>query len=87
MLATTKSKTEAVSKLESLIERGRLRAANVIDHVMRGHVSWVSAKTNARARVRGRLFALPPYTFSQPSGLQVTRDSVVHFLKDTCRYL
>ena len=35
MLATTDSKNQAVSKLESLIERGRSRAANVIDHVMR----------------------------------------------------
>ena len=35
MLATAESKTQAVSKLESLIERGRSRAANVIDHVMR----------------------------------------------------
>ena len=35
MLATAESKNQAVSKLESLIERGRSRAANVIDHVMR----------------------------------------------------
>ena len=35
MLATTDSKNQAVSKLELLIERGRSRAANVIDHVMR----------------------------------------------------
>jgi ABC-type uncharacterized transport system ATPase subunit len=35
MLATADSKNQAVSKLESLIERGRSRAANVIDHVMR----------------------------------------------------
>jgi hypothetical protein len=35
MLATTDSKNQAVSKLESLIERGRSYAANVIDHVMR----------------------------------------------------
>jgi hypothetical protein len=35
MLATTDSKNQAVSKLESLIECGRSRAANVIDHVMR----------------------------------------------------
>src|SRR6516164_1280196 len=35
MLATTDSKNQAVSKLESLIERGRSRAGNVIDHVMR----------------------------------------------------
>ena len=34
MLATAESKNQAVSKLESLIERGRSRAANVIDHVM-----------------------------------------------------
>ena len=30
MLATAESKNQAVSKLESLIERGRSRAANVI---------------------------------------------------------
>ena len=35
MLATAESKNQAVSKLESLIERGRSRAASVIDHVMR----------------------------------------------------
>src|ERR1017187_1749077 len=35
MLATVESKNQAVSKLEALIERGRSRAANVIDHVMR----------------------------------------------------
>jgi hypothetical protein len=35
MLATAESKNQAVSKLESLVERGRLRAGNVIDHVMR----------------------------------------------------
>ena len=35
MLATAESKNQAGSKLESLIERGRSRAANVIDHVMR----------------------------------------------------
>ena len=35
MFATAESKNQAVSKLESLIERGRSRAANVIDHVMR----------------------------------------------------
>ena len=35
MLATAESRNQAVSKLESLIERGRSRAANVIDHVMR----------------------------------------------------
>ena len=35
MIATAESKNQAVSKLESLIERGRSRAANVIDHVMR----------------------------------------------------
>jgi len=35
MLATAESKNQAVSKLESLIERGRSRAANVIDRVMR----------------------------------------------------
>jgi len=35
MLATAESKNQAVSKLESLIERGRSRAGNVIDHVMR----------------------------------------------------
>ena len=35
MLTTAESKNQAVSKLESLIERGRSRAANVIDHVMR----------------------------------------------------
>ncbi|MGB8885072.1 MAG: hypothetical protein WCC87_00005, partial [Candidatus Korobacteraceae bacterium] len=35
MLATVESKNQAVSKLESLIERGRSRAASVIDHVMR----------------------------------------------------
>ena len=35
MLATVESKNHAVSKLEALIERGRSRAANVIDHVMR----------------------------------------------------
>ena len=34
MLATAESKNQVVSKLESLIEPGRLRAANVIDHVM-----------------------------------------------------
>ena len=34
MLATTDSKNQAVSKLESLIERGRSRAATVINHVM-----------------------------------------------------
>jgi hypothetical protein len=34
MLTTAKSKNQAVSKLEFLIERGRSRAANVIDHVM-----------------------------------------------------
>ena len=33
MLVTAESKNQAVSKLESLIERGRSRAANVIDHV------------------------------------------------------
>ena len=33
MLATAESRNQAVSKLESLIERGRSRAANVIDHV------------------------------------------------------
>ena len=35
MLATTDSKNQAVSKLESLIERGRSRGAKVIDQVMR----------------------------------------------------
>jgi len=35
MLATAESKNQAVSKLEALIERGRSRAGNVIDHVMR----------------------------------------------------
>jgi hypothetical protein len=35
MFATAESKNQAVSKLESLIERGRSRAANVIDHVIR----------------------------------------------------
>ncbi|HEX8895938.1 MAG TPA: hypothetical protein VF783_21630 [Terriglobales bacterium] len=35
MLATAESKNQAVSKIESLIERGRSRAANVINHVMR----------------------------------------------------
>ena len=35
MLATAESKNQAVSKLGSLIERGRSRAGNVIDHVMR----------------------------------------------------
>jgi hypothetical protein len=35
MLETVESKNQAVSKLEALIERGRSRAANVIDHVMR----------------------------------------------------
>ena len=35
MLTTIESKNEAVAKLDSLIERGRSRAANVIDHVMR----------------------------------------------------
>ena len=35
MLATAESKNQAVSKLEALIERGRSRAANVVDLVMR----------------------------------------------------
>ena len=35
MLATIESKNQAVTKLEALIERGRSRAANVIEHVMR----------------------------------------------------
>ena len=35
MLTNAESKNQAVSKLESLIERGRSRAAYVIDHVMR----------------------------------------------------
>ena len=35
MLETVESKNQAVSKLEALIERGRSRASNVIDHVMR----------------------------------------------------
>ncbi len=35
MLTTVESKNEAVAKLGALIERGRSRAANVIDHVMR----------------------------------------------------
>ena len=34
-IATVESKNQAVSKLEALIERGRSRASNVIDHVMR----------------------------------------------------
>jgi len=46
MLATVESKNQAVSKLEALIERGRSRAANVIDHVMRNQPTedWRAAK-------------------------------------------
>ena len=57
MLATAESKNQAVSKLESLIERGRSRAADVIDYVMRhqptdrlvrrcGRCTWAHAWTN-----------------------------------------
>jgi len=55
MLATAESKNQAVSKLESLIERGRSRAANVIDHVSLSHLSGLFLC----ARTRGPGLARP----------------------------
>jgi len=62
MLTNTEPKNQAVSKLESLIERGRSRAANVIDRVMRhqptdrlvrGDVWFIKTERRTPAGVRG----------------------------------
>jgi len=76
MLATIESKNQAVSKLEALIERGRSRAANVIDHVMRNQ------PTDRLARGEALQFRaadnLPEILMTVPDREQATIEQSLH---------
>jgi hypothetical protein len=72
MLATAESKNQAVSKLESLIERGRSRAANVIDHVMRNQ------PTDRLVRGDALQFNLPEILITVPDRKREKVDQTLH---------
>ena len=76
MLVTAESKNQAVSKLESLIERGRSRAGNVIDHVMRNQ------PTDRLVRGDGLQFCaadnLPEILITVPDREQGKADQTLH---------